>query len=143
MLTHRNLVANAMQTAAWFPQGTHGPEKVLGAIPMFHVYGLTAVMLFSIVTGNEVVLYPNPREIGAILKLIDQLEDGADLPRVRIEDHFVTRDDGEEHHGGEPVHVEHGDSPEHFLRAVSALGKPGGRLHGIRDEISVRKHGPL
>src|SRR5881409_3457716 len=72
MLTHRNLVANAMQTAAWFPQGTHGPEKVLGAIPMFHVYGLTAVMLFSIVTGNEVVLYPNPREIGAILKLINK-----------------------------------------------------------------------
>src|SRR6058998_2633941 len=72
MLTHRNLVANAMQTAAWFPQGTHGPEKVLGAIPMFHVYGLTAVMLFSTVTGNEVVLYPNPREIGAILKLINK-----------------------------------------------------------------------
>jgi len=72
MLTHRNLVANAMQTAAWFPQATHGPEKVLGAIPMFHVYGLTAVMLFSIVTGNEVVLYPNPREIGAILKLINK-----------------------------------------------------------------------
>src|SRR5437667_2673946 len=72
MLTHRNLVANAMQTAAWFPQATHGPEKVLGAIPMFHVYGLTAVMLFSIVTGNEVVLHPNPREIGAILKLINK-----------------------------------------------------------------------
>ncbi|HWM51662.1 MAG TPA: long-chain fatty acid--CoA ligase [Thermoplasmata archaeon] len=72
MLTHRNLVANAMQTAAWFPEGAHGPEKVLGAIPLFHVYGLTAVMLFSIVTGNEVVLYPNPREIGAILKLINK-----------------------------------------------------------------------
>jgi len=72
MLTHRNLVANAMQTAAWFPEGAHGSEKVLGAIPLFHVYGLTAVMLFSIVTGNEVVLYPNPREIGAILKLINK-----------------------------------------------------------------------
>jgi len=72
MLTHRNLVANAMQTAAWLPEGAHGPEKVLGAIPLFHVYGLTAVMLFSIVMGNEVVLYPNPREIGAILKLINK-----------------------------------------------------------------------
>jgi long-chain acyl-CoA synthetase len=70
MLTHRNLVANAMQTAAWLPAGREGPERVLGAIPLFHVYGLTAVMLFSIVTGNEMILYPNPRETDAILKLI-------------------------------------------------------------------------
>jgi len=72
MLTHRNLVANAMQTAAWLPTGTRGAERVLGAIPLFHVYGLTAVMLFSIVKGNEIILYPNPREIDAILKLIDK-----------------------------------------------------------------------
>jgi long-chain acyl-CoA synthetase len=72
MLTHRNLVANAMQTAAWLPGGVRGPERVLGAIPLFHVYGLTAVMLFSIVKGNEMILYPNPREIHAILKLIDR-----------------------------------------------------------------------
>ena len=72
MLTHRNLVANAMQTAAWFPGQVQGPERVLGAIPLFHVYGLTAVMLFSIVRGNEIILYPNPREIDAILKLIDR-----------------------------------------------------------------------
>ncbi len=73
MLTHRNLVANGLQTAAWFPAGPEaGPERVMGAIPLFHVYGLTAVMLFSIVRGNEVILYPNPREIEAILKLVDK-----------------------------------------------------------------------
>jgi len=72
MLTHRNLVANAAQCAAWFVTGAHGPERVLGAIPLFHVYGLTAVMLLSIVKGGEVILYPNPRDIGAILKLIDK-----------------------------------------------------------------------
>lgn len=76
MLTHRNLVANALQTAAWLPAGEHGAERVLGAIPLFHVYGLTAVMLFSIVKGNEVILYPNPREIDAILKLIDKTKPG-------------------------------------------------------------------
>jgi long-chain acyl-CoA synthetase len=70
MLTHRNLVANAMQTAAWLPARGPGPERVLGAIPLFHVYGLTAVMLFSILSGNEMILYPNPRETDAILKLI-------------------------------------------------------------------------
>ncbi len=72
MLTNRNLIANAMQVAAWFSAGAHGPEKLLGAIPLFHVYGLTAVMLFSVVAGIEVILYPNPREIGAILKLINK-----------------------------------------------------------------------
>jgi len=72
MLTHRNLVANAVQCAAWFVTGAQGPERVLGAIPLFHVYGLTAVMLLSIVKGGEMILYPNPREIDAILKLIDK-----------------------------------------------------------------------
>ena len=72
MLTHRNLVANALQTATWFALGTEGSQRVLGAVPMFHVYGLTAVMLLSIVKGYEMVLHPNPREIGAILKLIDK-----------------------------------------------------------------------
>ena len=72
MLTNRNLIANAMQVAAWFSTGSQGRDKLLGAIPLFHVYGLTAVMLFSVVVGIEVVLYPNPREIGAILKLINK-----------------------------------------------------------------------
>jgi len=72
MLTNRNLIANAMQVAAWFSAGSHRSEKLLGAIPLFHVYGLTAVMLLSVVAGIEVILYPNPREIGAILKLINK-----------------------------------------------------------------------
>src|SRR6266545_148180 len=76
MLTHRNLVANAMQTASWLPPGSSGSERVMGAIPLFHVYGLTAVMLFSIVKGNEMILYPNPREIEAILKVIDRTKPG-------------------------------------------------------------------
>src|SRR2546425_7144459 len=76
MLTHRHLAANATQTAAWFPAGAQGSERVLGAIPLFHVYGLTAVMLFSIVMGNEMVLYPNPREIDQILKLINKTKPG-------------------------------------------------------------------
>jgi len=48
----------------------------MGAIPLFHVYGLTAVMLFSIVMGDEMILYPNPREIEAILKVIDKTKPG-------------------------------------------------------------------
>jgi len=70
MLTHRNLVANALQTAAWLPGSVKGSERFLGAIPLFHVYGLTTVLLAGVTLGAEVVLHPNPREIDAILKLI-------------------------------------------------------------------------
>ncbi len=72
MLTHRNLVANAMQTAAWLPEKGGVQEKFLGAIPLFHVYGLTTVLLTGIVLGAETVLHPNPREINQILKLINK-----------------------------------------------------------------------
>src|SRR3989449_5091891 len=81
MLTNRNLIANAMQVAAWFSAGSHRSEKLLGAIPLFHVYGLTAVMLLSVVAGIEGILYPNPREIGAILKLINKTKPSL-FPRV-------------------------------------------------------------
>src|SRR5205809_71816 len=43
MLTNRNLIANAMQVAAWFSTGSQGRDKLLGAIPLFHVYGLRSI----------------------------------------------------------------------------------------------------
>jgi len=73
MLTHQNLVANALQTAAWLPKSQAAvQERFLGAIPLFHVYGLTTVMTAPVALNAEVVLHPNPREIGAILKLINK-----------------------------------------------------------------------
>ncbi len=71
MLTHRNLVANALQDNAWIPKG-EGQERILGVIPLFHVYGLTTVLTAAVADGAEVILHPNPREIGAILKLINK-----------------------------------------------------------------------
>lgn len=58
MLTHYNLVANAVQSAAWMYKGKRGEEKVLGALPFFHVYGMTVVMNFSICLGATMVLVP-------------------------------------------------------------------------------------
>jgi long-chain acyl-CoA synthetase len=68
MLTHLNLVANVYQAAAWIPEIEE--MRMLAAIPMFHVFGLTVALLFSIRVGATIILYPNPREIGPILKLI-------------------------------------------------------------------------
>ena len=60
MLTHRNLVANTLQVRAWFGNlaNPDGPDIVLGVLPLFHIYGMTAVMNFSIRGGGTMVLQP-------------------------------------------------------------------------------------
>jgi long-chain acyl-CoA synthetase len=60
MLTHRNLVANVQQTIDVFvrnPEQFAG-RKIVGALPFFHIYGLTCVMLFGLRLGLEQVLLP-------------------------------------------------------------------------------------
>jgi long-chain acyl-CoA synthetase len=60
MLTHRNLVANVQQTIDVFvrdPAQFTG-RRCVGALPFFHIYGLTCVMLFGIKLGIEQVLLP-------------------------------------------------------------------------------------
>jgi long-chain acyl-CoA synthetase len=60
MLTHRNLVANLQQMIDVFirnPGGVAG-QKIVGALPFFHIYGLTCVMLFGIKLGVEQILLP-------------------------------------------------------------------------------------
>jgi len=45
MLSHRNLVANVLQCHAWLTDLQPGKEKFMGAIPFFHVFGMTVAML--------------------------------------------------------------------------------------------------
>jgi long-chain acyl-CoA synthetase len=70
MLTHRNLVSNTAQMQAWFVTAEAGKEKVLGALPFFHVYGMTVAMLFGLSTGAEVIITPDPRNTGLMLEII-------------------------------------------------------------------------
>ena len=74
ILTHRNLVANTIQTGAWLVKpalspvegpapssvkGQHDEAEVfLGAIPFFHIYGMTVVMNLCISLGHTMVLLP-------------------------------------------------------------------------------------
>ena len=44
MLTHRALLANIDQVASVEPPMIHGDDVVLGVLPLFHVYGLNAVL---------------------------------------------------------------------------------------------------
>ncbi len=58
MLTHRNLLANALQTRSWIPNTRDGEEVVLCVAPFFHAYGLTVGMNFPIYSASTMVLLP-------------------------------------------------------------------------------------
>ncbi|MBZ5201165.1 AMP-binding protein [Planomicrobium chinense] len=58
MLTHKNLISNATMCDSWLYKGTNGEETIMGIIPLFHVYGLTTVLILSVMQGNRMVLLP-------------------------------------------------------------------------------------
>ena len=72
MLTHENLVVNALQMAAWFAKAERGHEVVMAAIPFFHVYGMTVCMIFGLHIGANVVLLPRPRPVDNVMKVIQK-----------------------------------------------------------------------
>ena len=61
MLTHANLSKNVQQCRAWFPSFKEGEEVMLGALPFFHVFGLTTAMNFAIYMAWEDILVPKPQ----------------------------------------------------------------------------------
>jgi acyl-CoA synthetase (AMP-forming)/AMP-acid ligase II len=74
MLTHRNLVANIVQTAG--VQGLEEDDVMVGCLPFFHIYGMTVIMNLGIRSGVPIVTMPR-----------FDLEQFLDL----IEKHRVTR----------------------------------------------------
>ncbi len=68
MLTHRNLVANVLQLASWFPALDFGGEVSLGALPFFHIFGFTVAMVLPLHLGAANVLIPNPRDARAVVR---------------------------------------------------------------------------
>ncbi|MBN8521570.1 MAG: long-chain fatty acid--CoA ligase [Alphaproteobacteria bacterium] len=69
MLTHANVTANAYQCARWFRDAKSGQDKMVGVIPFFHVFAMTAVMNMSVVHGLEIIALPR-FDLDATLKLI-------------------------------------------------------------------------
>ncbi len=58
VLTHRNLQTNAAQGRAWMPGMKDGQETVYAVLPLFHAYGLTLCLTFSMSIGATLVLLP-------------------------------------------------------------------------------------
>ncbi|WP_284618172.1 long-chain-fatty-acid--CoA ligase [Aquabacterium humicola] len=78
VLLHRNLVANVLQSEAWYQPALKkvpsGQQTVtVCALPLYHIFGFTANMMLSLRIGGCNLLIPNPRDIPAVLKeLADQ-----------------------------------------------------------------------
>ena len=66
MLLHRNIVANLLQARAWLQPflTTDGPQHVIiTALPLYHIFSLTANCLIFMTLGAENILIPNPRDM--------------------------------------------------------------------------------
>ena len=57
MLTHANLTINIQQVEAW-ATNLSDEEKILGVIPLFHIFAMTTVLNFGVARGFEMVLVP-------------------------------------------------------------------------------------
>ncbi len=58
MLSHRNLVANALQTRHWLPNAVEGRERFLCVVPFFHSYGMTTALNVPVSVGAALILKP-------------------------------------------------------------------------------------
>jgi len=61
MLTHKNISYQIQQIEAWFPGFKKGGEIMLGALPFFHVFGMSVSMNLAIRMGWTNVLVPKPQ----------------------------------------------------------------------------------
>lgn len=61
MLTHRNISFQIQQIEAWFPEFDKGTEIMLGALPFFHVFGMSVSMNLAIRLAWTNVLVPKPQ----------------------------------------------------------------------------------
>ena len=73
VLLHRNLVANVMQSEAWYqpamnkmPQGEQ--LMTVCALPLYHIFGFTTNMMLSMHVGGCNILIPNPRDLPSVFK---------------------------------------------------------------------------
>jgi long-chain acyl-CoA synthetase len=81
MLTHRNLLSNAMQTAAIDPKLRPGEDVIVGVLPLFHIYAMTTVMNLAIIKGCAMLLFPKLPEWGHLLHSIQKYK-GSLFPGV-------------------------------------------------------------
>jgi long-chain acyl-CoA synthetase len=72
-LTHRNVIANVLQAEAWAEPANSQPphvefQTIVCALPLYHIFALTACALWGMRAGALNILIPNPRDIPGFIK---------------------------------------------------------------------------
>ncbi len=71
-LTHKNVVANALQSAAWLAgAGIGDNQTILTALPLTHSYSMTVSMNLAVFGGHTQIIIPNPRDFTHLLNTIN------------------------------------------------------------------------
>jgi len=74
MLTHRNLVANMQQASAWIGNNVRaGDEVIVTALPLYHIFALTANGLVFMKLGGYNHLITNPRDMTGFVKELSKI----------------------------------------------------------------------
>ncbi len=86
VLLHRNILANIAQIDAWLEPGLRGLRieqlVFVCALPMYHIFALTACCLFGLKAGCLNILVTNPRDISGFVKLLSGLKEFHIFPAV-------------------------------------------------------------
>jgi long-chain acyl-CoA synthetase len=79
MLLHRNLIANMLQVEEWQRPNMAREPKIdrmvmVAALPLYHIFALTACLLYSMRVGGMCILIPNPRDFSALINEIKKYQ---------------------------------------------------------------------
>ena len=105
VLTHRNIIANLQQAHAWLAPFITGHQIIVTALPLYHIFALTANCLTFFKLGATNILITNPRDIPGFVKelakypftvitgvntLFNALVNNPDFPKLDFKPLLVT-----------------------------------------------------
>ncbi len=70
VLLHRNVASNVEQAAMWLEPWCREPQKIVTALPLYHIFGLTACLLMMVKIGGCCLMIANPRDIAGFIKIL-------------------------------------------------------------------------
>src|SRR5213075_94837 len=78
-LLHRNIVANVLQNDAWLQPALKKPPIIdnmiiVCALPLYHIFALTACYLLGVRSGGTNLLIPNPRDMPGFIKELQKYQ---------------------------------------------------------------------
>ena len=70
VLLHKNVASNVEQAAMWLEPYCHEPQKIVTALPLYHIFGLTACLLMMVRIGGSCLMIANPRDVAGFIKIL-------------------------------------------------------------------------